>query len=224
MNANVAFIPLANTKCNSCGYLVGHAKAFHDNCHFTKGNANCPAKVFQIGVGVNVEKASQAIAEALHACDVEALQKHINRLATFKKAQTTEVLSLVFNKTALLYGIEISDSDEEDEDETEQDEQDAEDGEAPSDGQQGSDDSDEQQESDEAPEADADADADSDADSDDEDAEALTDLADDASDADGSGESAGGAADADDADDAEGDGSDSSDDDEDEWHADPEGS
>ena len=114
---NVAFVPLANNKCNTCGHLVSHAKNFHDNCHFTKGNANCPAKVFQLGVGVNVEKASQAIAEAFHACDVEALQKHINRLAGFKPVQTREVLSLVFNKTALLYGIEISDSDEGDDDE-----------------------------------------------------------------------------------------------------------
>ena len=94
---NVAFVPLANNKCNTCGHLVSHAKNFHDNCHFTKGNANCPAKVFQLGVGVNVEKASQAIAEAFHACDVEALQKHINRLAGFKPVQTREVLSLEIN-------------------------------------------------------------------------------------------------------------------------------
>ena len=206
---NVAFVPLANNKCNTCGHLVSHAKNFHDNCHFTKGNANCPAKVFQLGVGVNVEKASQAIAEAFHACDVEALQKHINRLAGFKPVQTREVLSLVFNKTALLYGIEIADG------EDEQAEQDAEDGDESEDG-----DDQEQQGNSHVPDAAADGaeaddgDEDGDEDAEDaEDAEALTALADDSDDV--PGEAAEGAEDGDEA------GADTADaaDDEDEWHA-----
>ena len=200
---NVAFVPLANNKCNTCGHLVSHAKNFHDNCHFTKGNANCPAKVFQLGVGVNVEKASQAIAEAFHACDVEALQKHINRLAGFKPVQTREVLSLVFNKTALLYGIEISDSDEGDDEDAEQEAEDG-DGEDDADGQ-------EQQGNSHIPTAEQDAEEGDDADAD---AEALTDLADPDSD-DTPGEAAEGAEDGDEA------GADTADaaDDEDEWHA-----
>lgn len=208
---NVAFVPLANNKCNTCGHLVSHAKTFHDNCHFTKGNANCPAKVFQLGVGVNVEKASQAIAEAFHACDVEALQKHINRLAGFKPVQTREVLSLVFNKTALLYGIEISDSDEGDDEDAEQEAEDG-DGDDDADGQ-------EQQGNSHIPTAEQDAEDGegenlADAESEDEDAEALTDLADPDSDA-TPGEAAEGAED-----DAEA-GADAADasDDEDEWHA-----
>ena len=200
---NVAFVPLANNKCNTCGHLVSHAKNFHDNCHFTKGNANCPAKVFQLGVGVNVEKASQAIAEAFHACDVEALQKHINRLAGFKPVQTREVLSLVFNKTALLYGIEISDSDEGDDEDAEQEAEDG-DGEDDADGQ-------EQQGNSHIPTAEQNAEEGDDADAD---AEALTDLADPDSD-DTPGEAAEGAEDGDEA------GADTTDatDDEDEWHA-----
>ena len=204
---NVAFVPLANNKCNTCGHLVSHAKNFHDNCHFTKGNANCPAKVFQLGVGVNVEKASQAIAEAFHACDVEALQKHINRLAGFKPVQTREVLSLVFNKTALLYGIEISDSDEGDDEDAEQEAEDG-DGEDDADGQ-------EQQGNSHVPTAEQDAEEGDDASDDaDADAEALTDLADPDSD-DTPGEAAEGAEDGDEA------GADTADaaDDEDEWHA-----
>jgi hypothetical protein len=205
---NVAFVPLANNKCNTCGHLVSHAKNFHDNCHFTKGNANCPAKVFQLGVGVNVEKASQAIAEAFHACDVEALQKHINRLAGFKPVQTREVLSLVFNKTALLYGIEISDSDEGDDEDAEQEAEDGDDGEDDADGQ-------EQQGNSHIPTAEQDAEEGDDASDDaDADAEALTDLADPDSD-DTPGEAAEGAEDGDEA------GADTADaaDDEDEWHA-----
>lgn len=214
---NVAFVPLANSKCNTCGHLVGHAKVFHDNCHFTKGNSNCPAKVFQIGVGVNVEKASQAIAEALHACDVDALQKHVNRLAGFKKVQSREVLSLVFNKTALLYGIEISDSDEEDEDgDGAEQEQEADDAQDASDSQEGQDSEDADDAEDEADGDDAGAaDVDADADTSDADAEALTALADDSSD-DAAGEAAEGADTAADADaEPDADGSD----DEDEWHA-----
>lgn len=115
------FVPLANTKCNSCGHLVSHAKTFHDGCHFTKGNDSCPAKTFQIGVGVNVEKASQAIAEALFNKDVVALQRHVNKLASYKPVQTEQVLEAVFNKYALLNGIEVEDQvvalgDDEDED------------------------------------------------------------------------------------------------------------
>ena len=203
---NVAFVPLANNKCNTCGHLVSHAKNFHDNCHFTKGNANCPAKVFQLGVGVNVEKASQAIAEAFHACDVEALQKHVNRLAGFKPVQTREVLSLVFNKTALLYGIEIADG------EDDQAEQEAEDGDESEDG-----DGQEQQGNSHVPDAAAEAseadDGDEDGDEDADDAEALTALADDSDDV--PGEAAEGAEDGDEAGAGTGDAAD----DEDEWHA-----
>lgn len=207
---NVAFVPLANNKCNTCGHLVAHAKTFHDNCHYTKGNANCPAKVFQLGVGVNVEKASQAIAEAFHACDVEALQKHINRLAGFKPVQTREVLSLVFNKTALLYGIEIADGEDE---QAEQDAEDAEDGDESEDG-----DDQEQQGNSHVPEAAADGaeadDGDEDGDEDADDAEALTALADDSDDV--PGEAAEGAEDGDEAGAGTGD---AAEDDEDEWHA-----
>ena len=203
---NVAFVPLANNKCNTCGHLVAHAKTFHDNCHYTKGNANCPAKVFQLGVGVNVEKASQAIAEAFHACDVEALQKHVNRLAGFKPVQTREVLSLVFNKTALLYGIEIADG------EDDQAEQEAEDGDESEDG-----DGQEQQGNSHVPDAAAEAseadDGDEDGDEDADDAEALTALADDSDDV--PGEAAEGAEDGDEAGAGTGDAAN----DEDEWHA-----
>jgi hypothetical protein len=108
---NTAFISLANRKCNTCGHLVLHEKQFHDGCHFSNGNETCPAKTFQIGVGVNVEKASQALAEALFNKDVVALQRHVNKLATYKPVQTREVLEAVFNKYALLYGIEVADSD-----------------------------------------------------------------------------------------------------------------
>lgn len=119
--STIQFVPLANTKCNSCGHLVSHAKTFHDGCHFTKGNDSCPAKTFQIGVGVNVEKASQAIAEALFNKDVVALQRHVNKLASYKPVQTEQVLEAVFNKYALLNGIEVEDQvvalgDDEDED------------------------------------------------------------------------------------------------------------
>jgi len=107
--STIQFVPLANTKCNSCGHLVSHAKTFHDGCHFTKGNDSCPAKTFQIGVGVNVEKASQAIAEALFNKDVVALQRHVNKLASYKPVQTEQVLEAVFNKYALLNGIEVED-------------------------------------------------------------------------------------------------------------------
>lgn len=114
MDANISFIPLANTKCNTCGHLVAHAKQFHDGCHFTKGNDACPAKTFQIGVGVNVEKASQAIADALFNKDVIALQRHVNKLAGYKPVQTEQVLEAVFNKYALLHGLEIEDTEDED--------------------------------------------------------------------------------------------------------------
>lgn len=137
--STIQFVPLANTKCNSCGHLVSHAKTFHDGCHFTKGNDSCPAKTFQIGVGVNVEKASQAIAEALFNKDVVALQRHVNKLASYKPVQTEQVLEAVFNKYALLNGIEVEDqvvalgddeeSDEESDDEDGDDEQGLQDGE-----------------------------------------------------------------------------------------------
>jgi hypothetical protein len=116
MDANISFIPLANAKCNTCGHLVAHAKQFHDGCHFTKGNDACPAKTFQIGVGVNVEKASQAIADALFNKDVIALQRHVNKLSGYKPVQTEQVLEAVFNKYALLHGLEIEDGEEEEDD------------------------------------------------------------------------------------------------------------
>jgi hypothetical protein len=119
---NTAFISLANRKCNTCGHLVLHEKDFHDSCHFSNGNDSCPAKTFQIGVGVNVEKASQAIADALFNGDVVALQRHVNKLATYKPVQTREVLAAVFNKYALLYGIEVADDAASDEEEADGDE------------------------------------------------------------------------------------------------------
>lgn len=118
--SNTAFISLANRKCNTCGHLVLHEKTFHDGCHFSNGNESCPAKTFQIGVGVNVEKASQAIADALFNQDVVALQRHVNKLAGYKPVQTREVLAAVFNKYALLYGIEVADGDAPEEDEVDE--------------------------------------------------------------------------------------------------------
>lgn len=108
---DVVFIPLANSKCNTCAHLVSHAKTFHDSCHFKNGNDHCPAKTVQLGVGVNVEKASQGIADALFNKDVQTLQRLVNKLAGYKPAQTEHVLELVFNKFALHHGLVIEDSD-----------------------------------------------------------------------------------------------------------------
>lgn len=109
---NTQFIPMANKSCTSCGYLVSTATKYFEQCHYTKGNTQCPAQHFKIGVGVNIEKASTAIAEALYAKDVEALAKHINRLATFDRDQTEQVLDLVFDKTAVLYGNTVEEFEE----------------------------------------------------------------------------------------------------------------
>jgi predicted nucleic acid-binding Zn-ribbon protein len=116
---NTQFVPVANRDCTRCGHLVTSSKTFFDSCHYTKGNTQCPAQHYKIGLGVNIEKASTAIAEALFAKDVDALARHLNKLVTFQRTQTVEVLDKVFDKTAVLYGLELEDVEEADSDETE---------------------------------------------------------------------------------------------------------
>lgn len=104
---NIKFISLANSSCTSCSHLVVEARQTFDTCHYTKGNTQCPAQNFRIGVGVNIEKASAAIAEALYAKDAQELAKHVNRLTKFHASQTSQVLEKAFTKTAELYGYEV---------------------------------------------------------------------------------------------------------------------
>lgn len=109
------FVPLDNKHCLQCAYLVTHETRFRDKCK-SLGTEACPAGQFKIGIGVNVDKASSAIAQALYEKDVEKLQRLINKLAGYPQSETKTTLDLVFNKTALLYGIEISDGDDTDSD------------------------------------------------------------------------------------------------------------
>ncbi len=113
MSLQLKFIPVSNKDCVGCGHLVTYAKVFHESCHFSNGNTQCPAAKIQIGLGMNTEKASDAIATALFNKDVIALQKHVNRLAGYNTQLTEEVLDMVFDKTALMHGIEIG-NDEDD--------------------------------------------------------------------------------------------------------------
>lgn len=122
MSEKTTFIPLHNRDCTGCGHLVSHAKSFHDNCHYSNGNDNCPAKVFKIGVGVNVEKASQAIADSFFNADTAALQRHFAKLGKYDPVQIEEVTRAAFQKLALHHGIDVTFEEEAEDDAAAEDE------------------------------------------------------------------------------------------------------
>lgn len=107
------FVPLDSKKCLQCAYLMLTETKFQDDCP-TLSTSGCPALHFQIGVGMNIQKASDAIAEALYTKDVARLKRCVDRLAGSDPKDSEQVLDLVFDKTAALYGIEIGNTDDAD--------------------------------------------------------------------------------------------------------------
>lgn len=65
--------------CLKCNHLVSHAKKVY-NCHYDDGNESCPAPFYRIMVGVNLDKASDAMAQALEDGDIQKIQKITDRL------------------------------------------------------------------------------------------------------------------------------------------------
>lgn len=109
------FVPLDRAACLKCAYLVTTEKVFRDDCP-SLSTDSCPAVAFQIGVSMNMDKASSAIAEALYEGDVLRLQRCVNKLAEYPPTDGAAVLDKVFDKTAALYGIEVGDAGDADSD------------------------------------------------------------------------------------------------------------
>ena len=51
-------IPVSKPKCLNCGHLVSFGKEVYD-CHYSRGFNDCPAKVFEIKLAINLEEKVQ---------------------------------------------------------------------------------------------------------------------------------------------------------------------
>lgn len=92
------FITLSNKDCGTCGHLVSHARIFPENCHYTRGNNDCPAKYIKMGVGVNYEKASDGISQAILTHDVPKLKRLVDKLASLDFEVGKKVLQAMEEK------------------------------------------------------------------------------------------------------------------------------
>ena len=95
-------------RCLSCSYLVGdlvingEETVANDKCHHefaTKGgvrvgNPNCPAKTLRFVKGVNFDKLSSGLAQAMRDKDVAGLHAIYGELATLDPAVSKRVVSL----------------------------------------------------------------------------------------------------------------------------------
>ena len=99
------FIPLFHKACKDCGHLFADERKLYENCHFSKGNTACPARTLYIGVGVNIEKASDGVAGAIINQDAIQLAKLADKLQGYQPEQTKKVLALVREKILNSYGV-----------------------------------------------------------------------------------------------------------------------
>lgn len=89
---------IEGAKCMRCGFLCNVNTRYYDECHFSKGNADCPAQYFKIAVGVNFEKASDALAEAMLTGDTDRLARINNKLADKDDIIKKRVFSMATKK------------------------------------------------------------------------------------------------------------------------------
>jgi len=68
-------------KCLRCNFLSEHGKFLYEDCHYTKGNTNCPASETRIVVGVNVNLTAKRMVEAINTGNTELLAKINSRIA-----------------------------------------------------------------------------------------------------------------------------------------------
>lgn len=64
-----------STKCMKCSHLYQHGTRAFESCHFSNGNDECPAQFMRIAIGVNFQKAAQALADAMHEKDAARLAR-----------------------------------------------------------------------------------------------------------------------------------------------------
>jgi len=99
-------ILLHRRECIECGYLVSHLGenpasyklADKEGCHYTDGNESCPAGALRIVVGVNFDAASDGLAEAWRASDVQRIDKIMRKLQKVDEAISRKVLDMAREK------------------------------------------------------------------------------------------------------------------------------
>ena len=58
------FLALYSKKCKSCKHLDAEESVAYDKCHYTKGNALCPAQEVQLVVSGEAQRFAKAVLRA----------------------------------------------------------------------------------------------------------------------------------------------------------------
>ncbi len=82
------YLALYSTKCKRCSHLDPEAPKTFNNCHYSKGNTECPAKEVQIAIVGEAKRYATAAKKARRAGDLareaEILEAVAKRSAAFQ--------------------------------------------------------------------------------------------------------------------------------------------
>lgn len=87
-------------KCLECTHLFPEGKKPYNNCHFSAGNEDCPARTLKIVVMVPAERVSDLMVEATLSNDVVRLAELSARLNKKDPAEIERVMKLFREKVA----------------------------------------------------------------------------------------------------------------------------
>lgn len=76
-------VEIFQEKCLNCSHLVAFADKAYSKCHFSKGNAQCPAQSLRITVRVPVEDIGRQFKSAKLSNDNARLSRLYAKLSTF---------------------------------------------------------------------------------------------------------------------------------------------
>lgn len=90
------YVIIYSEDCLKCLHLCPTlgVKAYKD-CHFSKGNEDCPAKTLRVAIGVNVERTAKIYTKYFKTNNVDKLTRMNKRLSTKDPAIVAQVMALV---------------------------------------------------------------------------------------------------------------------------------
>lgn len=99
-NEPQALVMIYADRCLRCAYLCGPMTKHYDDCHFSNGNEDCPAARTRIVVGINFDKASDALAQAMLENNIQRLTRITAKLADKDEVVQKRVFQLARDKIA----------------------------------------------------------------------------------------------------------------------------
>lgn len=97
-------VMIYHAKCLRCQHLTSTGTRIFNSCHFSNGNADCPAKAIRIVIGINFDRAANLVAQAMLSGDTVKLKALMEKLESrdeiVRKRVMTMASQLLANKSA----------------------------------------------------------------------------------------------------------------------------